>query len=329
MGEPRSVVITGASRGLGFASTVRLYRDGWRVVAAMRTPDRGMALLREATGAREDDDRLIGVQLDLLDAASIAAAAKAIEEAVGAPYALVHNAGISAAGMVEETDMALWQNMFATHVMGPVALTKALLPSMRAAGEGRIVLVCSAAGVRGQPGTAPYSAAKGALERWGESMAGEIAPFGLGVTVLVTGTYDTEIITDAGTTDERDFDGPYARLHTTMNTRGRFAIRFARPPERFTDGLLKALGDQRPFRRRAVGPDAAMLLAANRILPASGMHHMSRIVLGIPRQGSMRGGAVPLTAGQRAMVAVARVLPEPVMQRLASLAAKRRKGDEG
>ena len=62
-----------------------------------------MELLREATGAEEDDDRLIGVQLDLTDAASIAAAAKAIEEAVGAPYALVHNAGISAAGMVEET----------------------------------------------------------------------------------------------------------------------------------------------------------------------------------------------------------------------------------
>ena len=120
--------------------------------------------------------------------------------------------------------MALWQQMFATSVLGPVALTQALLPSMRAAGEGRIVLVSSAAGVRGQPATAPYSAAKGALERWGESMAGEIAPFGLGVTVLVAGTYDTEIITDAGTIDDRNFNGPYARLHTTMNTRGRFAM---------------------------------------------------------------------------------------------------------
>ena len=87
MAEPRSVVITGASRGLGFASAVRLYREGWRVVAAMRTPERGLPLLREATGAADDDDRLIGVQLDLLDAASITAAAKAIEEAVGAPYA--------------------------------------------------------------------------------------------------------------------------------------------------------------------------------------------------------------------------------------------------
>ncbi|OBH87184.1 short-chain dehydrogenase/reductase [Mycobacterium scrofulaceum] len=329
MAEPRAVVITGASRGLGFASAVRLYREGWRVVAAMRTPDRGMPPLREATGAGQDDDRLVGVQLDLLDPASISAAAKVIEETAGAPYALVHNAGISAAGMVEETDMALWHRMFETNVMGPVALTQALLPSMRAAGEGRIVLVSSAAGVRGQPATAPYSAAKGALERWGEAMACEIAPFGLGVTVLVAGTYDTAIITDAGTTDNRDFGGPYARLHTTMNTRGRAAMKLARPPEKFTDGLVKALDDRVPFRRRGVGPDASMLLAANRILPAPGMHHVSRVVLGIPRQGSMRDGAWPLTVGQRAMVFAARVLPRPVLQRVAAVAAKRKERQGG
>ena len=122
--------------GSGFASTVRLYREGWRVVAAMRTPDRGMPLLREATGATEDDDRLIGVQLDLMDSASISAAAKTIEEAIGAPYALVNNAGISAAGMVEEADMELWQNMLATHVLGPVALTKALLAVDAGGGPG-------------------------------------------------------------------------------------------------------------------------------------------------------------------------------------------------
>lgn len=322
MAEPRAVVITGASRGLGFASAARLYREDWRVVAAMRNPATGMPPLRAAAGARPDDDRLIGVHLDLLDTASVTAAAKAIEEAVGAPYAIVHNAGISGAGMVEETDIRLWQNMFTTSVLGPVELTKALLPSMRAAGEGRIVLVSSAAGVRGQPATAPYSAAKGAMERWGESMACEIAPFGLGVTVLVAGTYDTDIITEAGTTDGRDFSGPYARLHNTMNTRGRAAMKLARPPERFTDGLLGALDDRGPFRRRGVGPDASMLLAANRILPASGMHHMSRVVLGIPRQGSMRDGAWPLTAAQRAMVFAARILPKPVVQRLATRKAK-------
>jgi NAD(P)-dependent dehydrogenase (short-subunit alcohol dehydrogenase family) len=289
----------------------------------MRSVDAGLERLRTATGAAADDPRLLGVRLDLDDPASIAAAAKVIEETVGAPYALVHNAGISAAGMVEEADVQLWQDMFATHVMGPVALTKALLPAMRAAGQGRIVVISSAGGVRGQPGIAAYSAAKGALERWGESMAGEIAPFGLGVTVLVTGTYDTDIITDAGTIDDRILDGPYARVHDTMNTRGRFAMSFARPPEKFADGLLRALGDRAPFRRRGVGAEASMLLVANRVLPAAGMHHMSRLVLGIPRQGAMRGGAVPLTAAQRAMVLAAKVLPQPVLRRLGEAAERR------
>jgi NAD(P)-dependent dehydrogenase (short-subunit alcohol dehydrogenase family) len=290
MSEPRSVVITGASRGLGFASAAHLYKRGWRVVAAMRSPEAGIASLREATGARDDDPRLTGVPLDLTDSASVTAAAKSIEEMIGAPYGLVHNAGISAAGMVEEIPMGLWEQMFATNIFGPVALTKALLPSMRAAGRGRIVLVSSQGGVRGMPATAPYSAVKGALERWGESMAGEIAPFGVGVTILVTGTYNTDIITDAGTTDCRDLDGPYARHHSTMDTRGRFAMRVAaRSPERFAAGLAKALDSTRPFVRRSVGPDARMLLIANRLLPPVGLHHLTRLMMGIPRFGALRG----------------------------------------
>jgi len=168
MGEPRSVVITGASRGLGFASATHLYKQGWRVVAAMRSVDAGMDRLRDATGARDDDPRLVGVPLDLTDAASVTAAAKSIGEAVGAPYGLVHNAGIGPAGMVEETPMSVWERTFATNIFGPVALTRALLPSMRSAGRGRIVLVSSQGGVRGMPATAPFSAVKGALERWGE-----------------------------------------------------------------------------------------------------------------------------------------------------------------
>lgn len=288
MAESRSVVITGASRGLGFASATHLYRQGWQVVAAMRSPDAGIESLREATGATSDDPRLIGVPLDLTDPAAVEAAAKMTEAAVGAPYALVHNAGISAAGMVEETPINLWERMFATTIFGPVALTNALLPGMRAKGRGRIVMVSSQGGVRGMPATAAYSAAKGALERWGESMAAEIAPFGLGVTVLVTGTYDTEIITDAGTTDCRDFDGPYARHHATMDRRGRYAMKVAaRSPHRFAKGLAKALDDTAPFVRRPVGPDARMLLTANRILPPAGLHQMIRLMMGLPRFGRL------------------------------------------
>ncbi len=287
--EERSVVITGASRGLGLASASLMYERGWTVVAAMRSVDVGMEHVRAATGASADDPRLIGVTLDLTDSASVTAAAKSIEGAVGAPYAVVHNAGISAAGMVEEAPMTLWQTMFATNIFGPVALTKALLPSMRAAGRGRIVLISSAGGVRGMPATAPYSAVKGALERWGESMAGEIAPFGIGVTILVTGTYDTEIITDAGTTDSRVLDGPYARHHRTMDKRGRAAMKkAAKSPDRFAAGLAKALDGNKPFVRRSVGPDARMLMIANRLLPGAAMHSITRLMMGIPRFGALR-----------------------------------------
>lgn len=297
MAETRSVVITGASRGLGLASGALLYKQGWHVVAAMRTVDSGMAKLRAASGAGEGDARLIGVTLDLTDSASVTAAAKAIEEAVGAPYALVHNAGIAAAGMVEEAPMSLWERMFATNIFGPVTLTKSLLPSMRAAGRGRIVLVSSIGGMRGMPSTAPYSAVKGALERWGEAMAGEVASFGIGVTILVTGTYDTDIITDGGNTDSRDFDGPYAAHHSTMDKRGRAAMKLAaKSPDRFASGLAKALDSRKPFDRRSVGPDARMMTIANRLLPAAGMHAMTRLMMGTPRFGAL-GGTPAATMG--------------------------------
>jgi hypothetical protein len=100
-------------------------------------------------------------------------------------------------------------------------------------------------------------------------------------------------------------------------------MKFARSPEKFADGLVKALADRGPFRRHGVGPDASMLLVSNRLMPPRGMHHMSRIVLGIPGHGSMRDGAWPLTVAQRGMVTAAKVIPQPIMQRLASRAAKR------
>jgi NAD(P)-dependent dehydrogenase (short-subunit alcohol dehydrogenase family) len=277
MSEPRSIVITGASRGLGLASAAHMYQQGWRVVAAMRSPETGLQALREKTGAAADDPRLIAVPLDLTDSAS----------AVGAPHALVHNAGISAAGMLEETPMDLWERMFATSVFGPVRLTQALLPRMRAAGRGRIVVISSQGGVRGMPETAAYSGAKGALERWAESLAGEVAPFGLGVTVVVTGTFDTEIITDAGTSDLRDFSGPYAALHRQINRRGRFAMRFAASPDRFARRLAKVVGDRAPFARHAVGVDARVLLIANRLLSSKALHRVTRLAMGIPRPGAL------------------------------------------
>jgi NAD(P)-dependent dehydrogenase (short-subunit alcohol dehydrogenase family) len=288
MTEPRSVVITGASRGLGLASAAHLHKRGWHVIGAMRTPDAGLERIRATAGARADDPRLSAVQLDLTDAQSIASAAKTIEDIVGAPDALVHNAGIAAVGCVEDVDMDIWQLVFNTNLLGPVALTKALLPSMRTAGRGRIVVISSEGGVRGMPAISAYSAVKGASERWAEAMSNEVAPFGIGVTVIVTGTFDTDIITDAGAMDYRSFEGPYEPINSRIDKRGRLAIRIAGPPERFARGLARALDDTAPFTRHAIGPDARMLVLSNRLLPGRALQQMTRIAMGLPRFGALR-----------------------------------------
>jgi NAD(P)-dependent dehydrogenase (short-subunit alcohol dehydrogenase family) len=286
--ETRKVVITGASRGLGLASAAHLYARGWRVVGAMRSPDVGLERLRAATGAAAGDPRLIGVRLDLEDPSSILSAAKAIEEAVGAPDALVHNAGVAAVGTVEEMPFEVWERLFRTNFFGAVRLTQQLLPSMRAAGRGRIVVVSSQGGIRGMPWISAYSASKGALERWAEALAAEVAPFGLAVTILIAGTFDTDIITDH-TPHYGDPSGPYAEPFAAIDRRGRSMVaRLANPPGRFASALAKALDESAPFARRAVGWDARLLLFGSRLLPGRLLHHLLSRAMGLPGQGAWR-----------------------------------------
>ena len=288
MREPRSVVITGASRGLGLASAAHLYGLGWRVVGAMRSPEVGLERLRAATGAGAADPRLLGVRLDLDDAASIGAAADAIERAVGAPDALVHNAGIAAVGCVEEMSFEACEQLFRTNLFGPLRLTKALLPSMRAAGRGRIIVVSSQGGIRGMPAISAYSAAKGALERWAEALAEEIAPFGLGVTILVAGMFKTDILTEQ-TPHYGDHGGPYAAHYAGIERTGGVMVRFANPPERFAAALARVLDERVPFARHAVGFDARLLLVGSRLLPGRLLHHLIRLAMRLPRHGALHG----------------------------------------
>jgi NAD(P)-dependent dehydrogenase (short-subunit alcohol dehydrogenase family) len=288
MAESRSVVITGASRGLGLASAARLYARGWHVVAAMRSPDAGMQRLRSATGAAPGDPCLTAVALDLCDATSIVSAAKSITETVGAPHVVVHNAAFVAVGFVEEMPSHVVEQILTTNVTGPIRLTRELLPGMRKAGRGRIVVVSSVGAIRGMPAISIYSASKGAIERWAEALAHEIAPFGLGVTVLSTGTFRTDVYDENYTMHYADRQGPYAPHHAGLDRAGERVIRSAKPPERFAAALEKALEKDAPFARHAIGADARMMLVASKLLPAGAFQSAARLATGLPRPRALR-----------------------------------------
>ena len=291
MADRRSVVITGASRGLGLASAARLYARGWHVVAAMRSPDTGLERLRSVTGAAPGDPSLTAVTLDLSDASSIMSAAKSITEAVGAPHVVVHNAAFVAVGFVEEMPSHVVEQIITTNVIGPIRLTRELLPAMRRAGRGRIVVVSSVGAIRGMPAISTYSASKGAIERWAEALAHEIAPFGLGVTVLSTGTFRTDVYDENHTMRYADRQGPYAPHHAGLDRAGERVIRSAKPPERFAAALEKALEKDVPFARHAVGADARIMLVASRLLPTGAFQSAARLATGLPRPRALRSAA--------------------------------------
>ena len=157
---------------------------------------------------------------------------------------------------------------------------------MRAAGRGRIVVVSSQGGIRGMPSISAYSAAKGALERWAEALAEEIAPFGLGVTILVAGTFKTDILTEQ-TPHHGDLNGPYATHYAGIERTGRWMMRFKNAPERFARQLAGALDERTPFARHAAGLDAHLLLLGSRFLPGWLLHHVVGRAMGLPRRGAL------------------------------------------
>ena len=254
----------------------------------MRSPDAGLERLRAATGAGADDPRLLGVRLDLDDPASIAAAAKAIEEAVGAPDVLVHNAGIAAVGSVEDMpDRRLAADLLDQSLRADRTHQGAAAGDARRAAAAGSWSYRARAAVRGMPAISAYSASKGALERWAEALAAEIAPFGLGVTILVTGTFKTDILTEQ-TPDYGDYDGPYAVHYAGIRRDGRLSrCVTASPPERFARALARALDERAPFARHAVGIDARLLLLGTRLLPGWLLYQVIRLAMRLPRHGAL------------------------------------------
>lgn len=189
----KSALITGSSTGIGRETALHLAARGWRVFAGVRKDADARSLADEAA-SRRLPGRIDPLTLDVTDQAHIAAAASSVASAVGSSglHALINNAGIPVVGPVEAVPLDRWRRQFDVNFFGHIAVTQACLPMLRAA-RGRIVLVSSIAGLIGQPFLSPYSASKHALEALGDALRIELAPEGVGVTLVEPGAIQTPI----------------------------------------------------------------------------------------------------------------------------------------
>lgn len=184
----KNVVITGASTGIGKACARHLDARGFAVFATVRRAEDARALEAEAS------PRLRTLFLDVTDAASIAAAAETVAEAVGEAgvHGLVNNAGIALAGPLEAMPLDAFRRQLEVNVTGPLAVTQAFLPLLRKA-RGRIVNMGSIGGISVLPFVGAYCASKFALEALTDALRMELAPWGIEVVVVEPGSVATPI----------------------------------------------------------------------------------------------------------------------------------------
>lgn len=187
------VWITGASSGIGEATAYAFARAGARLVLSSRRLDE---LERVRRGCVRPDDHLV-LGLDLARPESFPAAVAAVLARYDGIDVLVNNGGVSQRGLAAETAPAIERGLMEVNYFGPVALTKAVLPAMRARGAGRVVVISSVMGHVGTPGRSTYAAAKHALHGYFDSLRAELWREGIVVTIVCPGYVQTAISTYA------------------------------------------------------------------------------------------------------------------------------------
>jgi len=184
--------VTGAGRGMGVDMVKAALAVGHAVVATGRNSDNVASALGEAHD-------LLVVTLDITHPEEAKAAVAAAINCFGRIDVLVNNAGNFYAGFFEELSPEDFRAQIETNLFGPVNVTRAVLPVMRKQRRGLIVTISSTGGISGQAFVSAYSAAKFAVEGWMESLAPEVAPFGIRTMLVEPGFFRTELLTDEST----------------------------------------------------------------------------------------------------------------------------------
>jgi NAD(P)-dependent dehydrogenase (short-subunit alcohol dehydrogenase family) len=280
--SPRTVLVTGAGRGIGRAVAVRLARSGWQVYGGVRSDVAGKQLAAES-------ELITPVELDVTIPAHLEGLDR---ELPGRLDALVNNAGIAVAGPVETLSRADMHRQFDVNVVGPLALTRTVLPRLRRA-QGRVVFISSVNGRVSFPFTGIYNASKYAVEAVADTLRVELRPFGVQVALVEPGVIDTDpwhemdqLIDhlEAGLDPEhRPLYAPHFAGERQLVAKIR---KNAQPPETVAAAVERQLTRRRMRPRTSVGTDARAILAMKALLPARGLDAVWAQGLGISRRPS-------------------------------------------
>ena len=281
--KQKSVLITGATDGLGRALALLLAERSYRVFAAGRSPEK----LAHLDGlAREKNLALESVAMDVCSDASVEGAVSQVLGKVGALDILVNNAGVNYTAAVEDLSMQDWRAQFETNFFGVLRVTRAVLPLMRERRSGRILMMSSLSGLVTPPTQGAYSSSKHALEGLSNALRMELYPFGIDVVLIEPGYIITGIQKVAAelSTPYLQSGGPYASLYARfLSSVNETRAQSKTTPEDCARVMLHAIETPRPKPRYGVTSLSPFVKWSKRLLTDRAMDAMLRRRYGIHR----------------------------------------------
>jgi NAD(P)-dependent dehydrogenase (short-subunit alcohol dehydrogenase family) len=250
MTDSKTWFITGAGRGMGVEFAKAALGAGHNVVATGRNPDAVANVVGEA-------DALLVVTLDVTSPHDAEAAVEAAVDRFGRIDVLVNNAASFEAGFFEELTPEQIERQLAVSLIGPMNVTRAVLPAMRRQRSGHVVTISSLAGLVGGEYTSAYAASKFGIDGWMESLAAEIAPFEIHTTVVNPGFFRTELLTEESTNYAPATIEDYAERNAAMREFWA-SMNGKQPgdPAKLAQALLTIVDQEQPPFRLIAGADA-------------------------------------------------------------------------
>lgn len=268
MTEQKVWLITGAGRGLGADLAKAALAAGHKVVATGRNPEAVAAAIGE-------HENLMTAKLDVTNPADSEAAVAATVASFGRIDVLVNNAGNFYAGFFEELSSAEVRSQFDTLLFGPMNVVRAALPVMRRQRAGLLITVSSTAGIVGGAFCTAYAAAKFGVEGWMESLAPEVAPFGIQTMLVEPGFFRTELLSANSTIYAKASIEDYAeRTRETIAAWTGMDGTQGGDPAKLAEALVQLAGQKQPPVRFVAGADAIQALEAkvNTLLEQANAH---------------------------------------------------------